>query len=87
MLVIHAHAKYLRAVPFDAFALDALTAPHLAPSEFVVAPTLDAQASEMVARAGISVAQVVTLATYTLIVLALVGAPVFIGVLWRRFRK
>jgi hypothetical protein len=87
MLVIDARSKDPGAVAMDGLAIHALTAAFIAPSEFVIAPTLDAQASELVARLGISVAQLVTFATYLFITLALGLTPVVMGVLWRRFRR
>ncbi len=56
------------------------------PADFVIEPTFEAQVSEMLAQLGISVAQLVTFATYLVITLALVSTPFIIWTFGRRLR-
>jgi hypothetical protein len=87
MLVIDARSKNLGAVAIEPLAIHALTAGLATSSEFVTEPTFDARVSEWLAQFGISIAQLVTFATYLFITLAIASAPAGVGVLWRRFKR
>ena len=87
MLAIDSHAKNLLAVTMDAIVIRTLTATINPPSDFVIEPTLDVQASNLLAQFGISLAQLVTFATYLVITFALVSTPFVIGLVWRRLMR
>ncbi|MBI5649541.1 MAG: hypothetical protein HZC40_03715 [Chloroflexi bacterium] len=84
MIVIDSDFEHLRAVAIDPHIIRVLTDTSSVPFDFVIEPTLSAQARDLFARFGISIAQGVTFATYLLITLALVGAPLLLWGIWLR---
>jgi hypothetical protein len=73
-------------VPLDPVAIRELTR-ESTPSNFVQESSLQVRLRDGLARAGISVAQLVTFATYCLVLLALVAVPAWLWNTWRRNRR
>ena len=85
MLALDSRVKNPRPAAMDAIAIRTLATSDV-PADFVIEPTFEAQVSEMLAQLGISVAQLVTFATYLVITLALVSTPFIIWTFGRRLR-
>jgi hypothetical protein len=84
MVVIDSRLKNPSAVSSDPIAIRTLNPMLTVLSDFAIQPTLGAQASELFAQFGISIAQLVTFVTYLFIILALVGAPFLVWRIWSR---
>ena len=74
----------LAAVPLDPVVMQVLHSDARAPLPVVWEPTLEAQARNRLALLGVTTAQVVTFATYSLSIAALLALPVAGALWWRR---